>query len=111
MSKQPSDFRAVLGCILDRCRDFWITALAGAVLLLQPTCSSSSEISCPAGMVVGYDKPGCGAEAKPACMPAAQDACYRPVCSCRGVTISRCDSATEPYRSSDPCPTDGGGTH
>jgi hypothetical protein len=100
----------LLRCILDRRRDIGITVLAGAILLLQPTCSSS-EFSCPDGLVVSYDKPGCGDEAKPVCMPRLQDACYIAVCSCRGKTIASCDSANEPYRSVGPCPTDAGGTH
>jgi hypothetical protein len=64
---------------------------------------------CPAGQVLRYETPGCGSDAKPVCGSAQQDACARPVCSCRGVTISRCDFASEPYASAGACvPYDGG---
>jgi hypothetical protein len=64
---------------------------------------------CPAGQVLRYQTPGCGADAKPVCGSPQQDACARPVCSCNGVTISRCDYAPEPYASAGACdPYDGG---
>jgi hypothetical protein len=110
MSTQMARLLGLLGCILDRGRDIRIAVLLGAALLLQPTCSSS-EASCPAGQVLRYETPGCGAEAKPVCGPSSQDACFRAVCSCRGVTTSRCDYADEPYRALGACPSDGGGTH
>jgi hypothetical protein len=65
---------------------------------------------CPAGQVLRYEQPGCDSEAKPVCGPSMQDACFRPVCSCRGETISRCDFADEPFAAFGECATrnDGG---
>lgn len=64
---------------------------------------------CPSGQVLRYESPGCDAEAKPVCGSRSQDACYRAVCSCKGVTISRCDYASEPFAAFGACSgTDGG---
>jgi len=57
---------------------------------------------CPAGQVLRYESPGC-ASAKPVCGSPQQDACFRAVCSCKGVTISRCDYAPEPYAYAGVC--------
>jgi hypothetical protein len=109
VSKPTARWLDLLRCIVDRRRDIRIAVLAGAALLLQPTCSS--EDSCPPGQVLRYENPGCDGEAKAVCGPSSQDACLRPVCSCRGMTVSRCDYATEPFRSFGPCASDGGGTN
>jgi hypothetical protein len=64
---------------------------------------------CPAGQVLRYQSPGCGADAKPVCGSSDQDACYRAVCSCKGVTISRCDYAAEPFAFFGTCDVSDGG--
>jgi hypothetical protein len=64
---------------------------------------------CPAGQVLRYQSPGCGADAKPVCGSSDQDACYRAVCSCKGVTISRCDYAPEPFAFFGTCDVSDGG--
>jgi hypothetical protein len=58
---------------------------------------------CPTGQVLRYETPGCGIAAAPVCGSPTQDACYRAVCSCKGVTISRCDYAPEPFASFGSC--------
>lgn len=65
--------------------------------------------ACPAGQVLRYETPGCGVEAKPVCGSGQQDACFRAVCSCKGVTISRCDYASEPFASFGSCDANGPG--
>jgi hypothetical protein len=65
--------------------------------------SSYDGGACPAGQVLRYESPGCGVDAKPVCGSPSQDACWRSVCSCKGVTISRCDYATEPFASFGSC--------
>ena len=88
-------------------RDIAILVLS-APLFLFSACDSSSGNSasggCPAGQVLRYESSGCGTAATPVCGPSAQDACYRPVCSCQGQTISRCDYASEPFSAFGACP-------
>jgi hypothetical protein len=73
-----------------------------------PVDASYDAGPCPAGQVLRYETPGCGAEARPVCGSPQQDACFRAVCSCRGVTISRCDYAPEPFAHFGACAFDGG---
>lgn len=72
-----------------------------------PVDASYDASPCPTGQVLRYETPGCGADAKPVCGSPQQDACFRPVCSCKGGIISRCDYATEPFVSFDRCGGDG----
>ena len=88
-------------------RDVAIIVLFAPALFLS-ACESSRGNSdggqCPAGQVLRYESPGCGAAATPVCGSSAQDACYRAVCSCQGQTISRCDYAPEPFSAFGACP-------
>jgi len=92
-----------------RTRDIAITLLFAPAILLSACGSSDGKPdvdsgTCPAGQILRYESPGCGLEAKPVCGSSIQDACYRAVCSCTGVTISRCDYAPEPYSALGSCP-------
>ena len=85
-------------------RDIGIMLSLGTAVLLSGGCESSSKSgACPAGQILRYETPGCGAAAKPVCGSAIQDACYRAVCSCKGETISRCDYAPEPFSAFGVC--------
>ena len=105
MSQTPAfAARAGLKC------DIAIMVLSAPAFFLS-ACGSSGGNSvpdggtCPAGQVLRYESPGCGAAAKPVCGSGEQDACYRAVCSCQGQTISRCDYAPEPFSAFGACPT------
>ncbi len=88
-------------------RDIAITVSFASALFLS-ACGSSGGNSdggpCPAGQVLRYESPGCGAAATPVCGSSEQDACYRAVCGCQGQTISRCDYAPEPFSAFGACP-------
>jgi hypothetical protein len=53
--------------------------------------------ACPAGQVLHYPMPGCGAAAKPICGPRTEDACLRVGCGCSGNLIEGCDYFGEPW--------------
>ena len=93
-----------------RLGDMRVILFAGTAVWVSGGCSSSDNGPCPAGQVLRYEAPGCGAEAQPVCGPAMQDACFRPVCSCNGETISRCDFASEPFASFGYCSVSDGGS-
>jgi hypothetical protein len=69
---------------------------------------------CPAGQVLRYTSPGCGAQAKPVCGSRDQDACARNACSCTGKVIIGCDFFSEPWSKMTDgmtgCGADGGAT-
>ena len=91
-------------------RDIGIMLSLGTAVLFSGGCESSSNSgACPAGQILRYETPGCGAAAKPVCGSAIQDACYRAVCSCKGETISRCDYAPEPFSGFGVCSASDGG--
>lgn len=52
---------------------------------------------CPAGQILLYTSPGCGADVKPVCGSPIQDACARSACSCSGKMIIGCDYFSEPW--------------
>ena len=89
-------------------RDIAIMLWFSPVVLFAACGSDAADGSCPAGQVLRYESAGCGTAAKPVCGSPNQDACFRAVCSCQGVTISRCDYAKEPFASFGACTVDSG---
>ena len=68
--------------------------------------SDADAGACPPPLVLRYESPGCGAASHPVCGSLDQDACAIAVCGCSGVTLVKCDYASEAWEHAGECATD-----